>query len=243
MKKEYFIFSIIFCAHIFFAQINNNKKILIVATSANNLISKPDDHTWGCWAPEISDFYATLYNSGFRIKDVDIVSPMGGNVPLAYKMHYPKKIKIPDEEKKAFEDKVKNSLNPSQINPNDYNVIYYSGGYSCLVDYPNSKSIGDIAAKIYENGGIVSALSQGIAGLIPVKLSNDKFLVENKTIATNAFKNKTDSVSKQLIREGAIIGDSKIIADGNLVTAHGAMPITLAKKVLSLIGLTMQKQK
>ncbi len=236
MKKNCFIFSIFFCAQIFFAQINNSKKILIVATNADNLVSKPNDHTWGCYAPEISEFYSTLYNSGFRIKDVDIVSPNGGNVPLAYKMHYPKKFNIPDDEKKALEDKVKNSLAPSQINANDYNVIYYSGGFSCLVDYPKSKNIGDIAAKIYENGGIVAAVCDGVSGLIPVKLSSDTFLVNNKTITTNGFKNKKDTVTKQLMFEGAIISKSKIITDKKIITAHGVMPITVAKQILSLLG-------
>jgi putative intracellular protease/amidase len=243
MKKTFFIYAAFLSFHILSAQLNNNKKILIVATSADNLVSKPEDHTWGCYAPEISDFYSTLYSYGFRAKDIDIVSPKGGKVPLAVNMHYPKKFNLPDDEKKALEEKVNNSLSPSQVKPEDYNVIYYSGGFSCLVDYSKTTDIGAIAASIYNNGGIVAAVCDGVAGLIPIKVDNSRFLVNTKTITTNGFKNKTDTVTKQLINEGAIISDEKIVTDGKLITARGVMPITVANQILSLLGFVIDKKE
>lgn len=243
MKKAVLTCMLFLTWSIAFTQINNAKKILIVATSADNLVSKPNDHTWGCYAPEISDFYATLYSYGFRIKDVDIVSPKGGEIPLAYKMHYPKKFNLPEEEKTALENKVKNSLMPSQVNADDYNVVYYSGGFSCLVDYPSAKSIGDITATVYQNGGIVAAVCDGIAGLLPVKLSNDKFLVSNKTVTTNGFRSQKDSLSKQLLNEGALISKEKMVTDAKLITAHGVMPITVATEILNLLGFSTEKKK
>ncbi len=240
--KPVFIYVLIFKICFSFAQVNNGKKILIVATSADNLLSKPNDHTWGCYAPEISDFYSTLYSYGFRIKDIDIVSTKGGKIPLAVDLHYPKKFAVPEEEKKALAEKVKNSLTPSQINTGDYNAVYYAGGFSCLLDYPTADNIGNITAKIYENGGVVAAVCDGVSGLIPVKLNNNKFLVDGKTITTNGFKHKKDSVTRQLITEGAVISDQKMIVDGKLITAHGVMPITVAKELLSLLGFKVDKK-
>ena len=239
--KFTFIYVLLLSSCFLPAQVNNGKKILIVATNADYLLSKPNNNTWGCYAPEISDFYSTLYSYGFRVKDIDIVSVKGGKIPLAVDLHYPKKFNVPDDEKKLLQEKINNSLLPSQVKAEDYNTVYYAGGFSCLIDYPTSNSIGQITAAIYNNGGVVAAVCDGVSGLLPVKLDKDKFLVADKTITTNGFKNKKDSVTRELIREGANISSEKIVTDGKLITAHGVMPITVAKEVLSLLGFKVEK--
>ncbi len=235
-KSSLILLNFLLCALFVRAQINSGKKILIVATSANNTISRPNDHTWGCYGPEVSDFYSKIYQAGFRIKDVDIVSPKGGSVPLAFNLHYSKKLPIPENEKKALEDKLKNSLTPMQVKPDDYNVIYYAGGFSCLVDYPDSNGIEAIAASIYEKGGIVSAVCDGICGLIPIKLHNNTHLIENKNITTNGYKSQNDRIRERLAENGAIIGSPKVIVDRHIITARGVRPVAVATEVLKLLG-------
>jgi putative intracellular protease/amidase len=146
---------------------------------------------------------------------------------------------VDEENKKEFEYKLKNSLAPSQVNANDYNVIYYSGGFSCLVDYPESKEVAALATKIYESGGIVGAVCDGIAGLIPIKSTNDTFLVANKKITTNGYKKKNDLVSKTLIQHGAYITASKVVNENRIVTARGVRPRSVATEILRLLGLSI----
>jgi len=216
MLRINILFLLLLISNFIHAQLNQGKKILIVATSADNLLTKPDQHTWGCFAPEITEFFSVLNQAGFRAKNFDIVSSKGGAIPLAYPGTYPGKFNVDEENKKEFEYKLKNSLLPSQVNAGDYNVIYYSGGFSCLVDYPESKEVAALATKIYESGGIVGAVCDGIAGLIPIKSNNETFLVANKKITTNGFKKKNDLVSKTLIQQGADITASKVVNENSL---------------------------
>lgn len=45
-------------------------------------------------------------------------------------------------------------------------------------DFPDNKELAAITSKIYENGGVVAAVCHGPAGLVNVKLSNGKYLVD-----------------------------------------------------------------
>lgn len=212
------------------------KKVLIVATSADNLLSKPDDHSWGSYAPEISIFYSVLINAGYRPGDIDLVSPMGGAVPIAYRTVYPKKLHISSYDKNALESKLKNALKPSQVNAADYNVVYYSGGFSCLVDYPSSDSIARIAAAVYSNGGIIGAVCDGIAGLPLIKLDNAQPLVAGKLLTTNGCKRQTDTVSAMLLKAGAVIQSGPLVNSRRLITARGVRPRSVALEVLKTLG-------
>lgn len=57
-------------------------------------------------------------------------------------------------------------------------------------DFPDNKELAAITSKIYENGGVVAAVCHGPAGLVNVKLSNGKYLVEGKKI--NSFTNSEE---------------------------------------------------
>ena len=77
-----------------------------------------------------------------------------------------------------FMNKLGNTLSTDEINPKDYDVIYYTGGHGVIWDFPDDTKMQEIAKEIYENGGIVSAVCHGLAGLLNIKLSNGKNLIE-----------------------------------------------------------------
>jgi putative intracellular protease/amidase len=210
-----------------FAQ--TRKKILIVATSADNLINKPNNHTWGCYTPEITEFYARIYQAGYRIDDIDLVTSKGGVVPQAVGPSYPKKFILPEDEKKALEAKMQKALSPAQVVPERYGVIYYSGGFSCLVDYPNAEGIANIASAIYKQGGIVAAVCDGVCGLLPIKI-NEQYIISGKNISSNG------DLKGRLRERGAIISDDKLSSDRGLITAKGVHPVSVAEEVLRLLG-------
>ncbi len=58
-------------------------------------------------------------------------------------------------------------------------------------DCADNTELTNIAARIYENGCIVAAVCHGPAGLVNIKLSNEKYLVDGKKI--NAFTNEEES--------------------------------------------------
>jgi len=74
---------------------------------------------------------------------------------------------------------------PAQVNPADYGIIFFAGGHACLWDLPTATPIHQIAAAIYEQGGVVGAVCHGPAVLGGLKLSNGTYLVQGKR--ANAF--------------------------------------------------------
>ena len=69
----------------------------------------------------------------------------------------------------------------------DYAAIYYAGGHATMWDLPHSPALDAIAARIYDNGGVVAAVCHGPAGLLNIRLANGRYLIENKQVA--AFTN------------------------------------------------------
>jgi putative intracellular protease/amidase len=71
-----------------------------------------------------------------------------------------------------FRNKLANTLKPSQVNPNDYQAIYYAGGHGVVFDFVDNEELQAIARSIYEKGGIVSGVCHGVVALIKLKLTN-----------------------------------------------------------------------
>merc|ERR1712115_82828 len=66
-------------------------------------------------------------------------------------------------------------------------------GVGVMWDFPDDKVAAATATAIYENGGIVGGVCHGPAGLINIKLSNGKSLVEGKTVT--GFTNEEEEAS------------------------------------------------
>jgi putative intracellular protease/amidase len=212
------------------------KKILFVVTShaTKGSIGQPT----GYYLAEVSHAWEVIKNAGYEI---DFVSPLGGKPPVdGYNLN--------DAVNKAFVDdvvyqnKINNSLMPTQVHVGDYTAIYYAGGHGTMWDFADNAELAKIAATIYESGGAVAAVCHGPAGLVNIKLSNGKYLVDRKKI--NAFTNEEEIAVKlenvvpfmletKLIERGAIfekagLWQEKVVVDGRLVT--GQNPAS-AKKV------------
>lgn len=92
------------------------------------------DKATGLWLAEAVHFYHPLKHHGWEI---DFVSPKGGVTPidpvsLAYEMPEEDKVYLTDV---TFQGKLNNTLTPSQVNPDDYSVIYYAGGHGVIFDF------------------------------------------------------------------------------------------------------------
>ncbi len=158
-----------------------SQKILFVVTS-NGKLGDTGKNT-GYWVSEVTHPWTVLTSKGYEI---DFVSPLGGKCPS--EGNDPS-----DEVSKAFHAnkdalaKIENTLKPSDVIPEEYCAIFYAGGHGVMWDFPGNEVLAGICAKIYENGGVVGAICHGPAGLVNVKLSNGKYLVDGKMI--NSFTN------------------------------------------------------
>ena len=56
---------------------------------------------------------------------------------------------------------------PSQIDPACYRAVYFVGGSNAIYGVPENTELQNIAMHVYErNGGVVSAVCHGAAGLV-----------------------------------------------------------------------------
>jgi len=184
---------------------NMQKKILFVVTS-HDKVGNTGNPT-GYYLSEVSHPWKVLIDAGYEI---DFVSPKGGKAPVdgfdledsVNKLFW---------ENKIYQEKVNNTMKPSQVNTDDYSVIYYAGGHGTMWDFPDNAELMEVARKIYEAGGIVSAVCHGPAGLVNLKLSNGKYLVDGKKI--NSF---TDEEEKSINLENLVpfLLETKLIERG-----------------------------
>lgn len=160
------------------------KNALIVVTSNDQL---GNSGKTGWHLSEVSHVFYPLRNAGFNI---DFASPKGGLAPLDESS-----LILEDEDNKEFvsEKKIKDgieTLRLQDIEPDNYQVIYFSGGHGTMWDFPDNEDINRITARIYENGGIVAAVCHGPAALTEVKLADDNYLIAGKEV--NSFTNEEE---------------------------------------------------
>lgn len=204
-------------------------KALIVVTGHNQLGDTGEETGWHL--SEVSHVYWPLINAGFA---VEFASPSGGEALMDQES-----IKLDDPENKSFIDKLKiaNALKTMalrEVNPDQYQVIYFAGGHGTMWDFPDNPNIDEITRIIYEKGGIVAAVCHGPAALTSVKLTDGEYLVKDKKV--NSFTDEEErAVGKEDIVpflletrlrergahfEGGSNFSEKVVADGRLITGQ-----------------------
>lgn len=166
-----------------------NKKILVVLTSVEKYPSM--NRATGLWLGEAVHFVKKMEDAGYQ---VDYVSPQGGYTPID-----PHSLAMADDtdwawyQKKTFMNRLGSTLNPSQVNPDDYAAIYFAGGHGVIWDFPDNEALQAISRKIYENGGYVSSVCHGAAGLLNIRLSDGTLLVQGKKVT--GFSNEEERLT------------------------------------------------
>ncbi|RBP38133.1 putative intracellular protease/amidase [Roseimicrobium gellanilyticum] len=161
----------------------------------------------GFYLSEVAHPWDVLVNAGYEI---DFVSPKGGKAPVdGFDLADPINKKFWED--KVYREKIEHTKKPSEVAPTEYVAIHFAGGHGTMWDFPDNVALAKIAATIYENNGIVSAVCHGPAGLVNIKLSNGKYLVHGKRI--NAFTNE-EEVAVKLDKVVPFLLESKLIERG-----------------------------
>ncbi len=198
---------------------------------------------------EIIIAYKAFSEAGINI---DFVSPKGGAIPLMY-------LNTSDLLQKEYlydHDlmyALKQTKKPEQINPKNYKAIYYVGGGSAMFDTPIDSKIQKIAVNIYEDQqGVIGAVCHGTAGIVHLKTSDGKYLVNGKRV--NGFPEDHENKSKAyfktfpfLIRETVENHGGKFFfsepqkehveVDGRLITGQNPQSVNkLTEEIIKLIN-------
>ncbi len=224
------------------------KRVLHVVS---NVARFADSTPTGLWLSELTHAYDIFAAKGF---EQHIVSPKGGVSPLE-----PRALKWPllDASAKAWlADRTRSALlsstaRPDEINPADYDAIYFTGGHAVMWDFPESEGLQRIARVIYERGAIVSAVCHGYCGLLNTRLSDGTLLVAGKRVTGFSWREEVlAGVAKkipynaeaEMKRRGALYEKaflpfvSHVVVDGRLVTGQNPWSAkATAKQVAALL--------
>ncbi len=149
-------------------------KVLIVASNVEKVNGKIN----GTYLMEIAIPFDYFIQHNVA---VDIVSPKGGKAAIYHKGDTVQVLKN-IVSNPLFINKTSNTIIPSDIKPKEYSAIIYPGGYGHFWDVYSDKKIAEIAATIYESGGVIGALGHGTADLLNIKLQSNEYLVKGKTV-------------------------------------------------------------
>lgn len=174
------------------------KKILVVVTSNSRL---KNGQAAGYYLPELVDFYNVIRDHGMDTSNIDVISPKGGKAPMyrrtSYLNYYADYDALP-----ALLKKVDNTLKAETLDANRYSAVFYVGGFASLFDLPNDTTIGALASRIYNKGGVLSAVCHGPSGLLAVKRTDGSLVMAGKRITTRSWEE--ESGHDQITREDVL---------------------------------------
>ncbi|MDR0277825.1 MAG: type 1 glutamine amidotransferase domain-containing protein [Paucimonas sp.] len=155
-----------------------SKKILVVLTSVPKYPNL--ERATGLWLGEAVHFVKVVEAAGYQ---VDYVSPKGGYTPID-----PHSLAMADAtdwqwyQNSDFMSRLGATLKPEQVDPQDYSVVYYTGGHGVVWDFPDNEQLQAISRSIYESGGIVASVCHGAVGLLNIRLSDGTLLIDGKEV-------------------------------------------------------------
>lgn len=137
--------------------------------------------TTGFYPPSLAYPFKYLKQKGV---DISFCSPKGGEVSVD-----PWGIELWDHPvvKKCLDDpdvaaKLKATQAAKDLCGKDYDLIHFVGSHGSFFDVHDNPEIKRLVRECYEAKGYISANSDGVAGMVGVKLSNGDYLVKGKAM-------------------------------------------------------------
>jgi putative intracellular protease/amidase len=207
-------------------------KILMILTSHDQLGTT--GLKTGFW---LEEFAAPYYVFKDADADITIASPKGGQPPLDPKSDEPDfqtAATARFKEDTQAQAALAGSLKLSEISPDDYDAVFYSGGHGPLWDLAEDRDSISLIEVMYAAGKTVAAVCHAPAVFLHTEGPDGSPLVEGKSVtgfsnSEEAAVELTDIVPFLLEDELQLIGANYskssdwhpyVITDGNLVTGQ-----------------------
>jgi len=226
-----------------------SKRILHVVSNVAHY-ADPSEPT-GLWLSELTHAYHVFAAKGYEQR---LVSPKGGVSPLE-----PRSLKWPNADAsvkawladQASQALLTNTARPDQIDPADFDAIYFTGGHAVMWDFPDDAALQRITRDIYEQGGIVSSVCHGYCGLLNTTLSDGTLLVAGRRVTgfswleevlAGVAKKVPYNAEQEMKQRGALYEKTllpftpNVVADGRLVTGQNPQSAKVtAEQVVALL--------
>ena len=167
-----------------------NKKILIVLTSHEDLGNT--GKKTGFWTEELAAPYYALADQG---AEITLASPKGGQPPIDPKSEDP--TAQTDATRRMAEDKdllaqLSNTKKLSEVNPADYDAVFYPGGHGPLWDLAEDAISQQLIVDFYKADKPVAFVCHAPGVLRHVKIDGE-YLVNGKNV-TGFTNSEEDAV-------------------------------------------------
>lgn len=211
------------------------KKILIPLT--NHATLGDTDKPNGTYAVELTHPLQVFLEAGY---EYDLASIEGGKAPIYGTDIEGDEINSKILGSEEFQHRINNTMPVSEVKLEEYDAIYYPGGFGLLSDLATNEDFAKISAQHYESGGVVGAVCHGPAGLLPITLGNGEKLLANKSVTGFTREEEIDfgtiddipflleeslarvasQYSKKQPWEVHVIDDDRVITGQNPASAH-----------------------
>ncbi|PQJ73718.1 type 1 glutamine amidotransferase domain-containing protein [Polaribacter butkevichii] len=219
--------------------------ILFVLTSHDKL--GDTGKKTGFWVEEFATPYYTLLDKGANIT---IATPKGGAAPIDPSSDAPDAATAATDRYNNDADaksKIANTKVLADMNPDDFDAVFYPGGHGPLWDLTNDKVSVALIEKFNTQAKPIAFVCHAPAVLRDVKNAEGKALVKGKKIT--GFSNKEEAavgltevvpllLEDMLIESGAFYSNGEnwapyAVQDGNLITGQNpASSELVAEKLL-----------
>ncbi len=226
-----------------------SKRVLHVVSNVAHY-ADPSEPT-GLWLSELTHAWDVFAETGFEQR---IVSPKGGLSPLEPRaLRWPlldasARAWLADEARMAL---LASTVRPDEIDPADYDAIYFTGGHAVMWDFPDDEGLQRITHAIWEGGGIVSSVCHGYCGLLNTMLPDGRLLVAGRRVTGFSWREEVlagvagkmpYNAEEAMKRRGALYEKaflpfvSHVVVDGRLVTGQNPWSAkATARKVAALL--------
>lgn len=211
------------------------KKVLIPVT--NHATLGNTEQANGTYAPELTHVVHVFNQQGIEF---DIASITGGKAPLYGTDIEGDEVNNLILGNEDFQTRINNTLPIAQVDIEDYDAIFYPGGFGLLSDLAENDDVAKLAAQHYEQGGLIAAVCHGPAALLPITLSSGETLLSSKSVTAFTREEEIDFgtiddipflLEEALARKSAryskvqpwlefVIEDERVITGQNPASAH-----------------------
>ncbi|MGO4339890.1 type 1 glutamine amidotransferase domain-containing protein [Labrys sp. KB_33_2] len=228
---------------------SNRGEILVVLTNHSAYPSRPDKT--GLWLTELTHFVDAVEAAGYT---TDFVSPAGGAVPLDERSLgwlYTDRAARAHLNNPHFMTRLKNTMAAADADPRGYAAIYFTGGHGTMWDFRGNNALKNLGERIYRQGGVVSAVCHGAAGLLDLQGADGQPLIAGRRLT--GFSNTEEQLSgikdqvpffleNELKAKGARYSkawlpfSSFVVLDGRLATGQNpGSSKAIAKAVIKIL--------
>lgn len=224
------------------------KRVLFITTSHNDL--GESGLKTGVWLEEVATPYLRLREESIH---VEIASVEGGNIPID---------PVSESEDWMTEDTIRfkgdktamflmnTSLRLDEVNPSEYDLVYFPGGHGPMWDFVNNPLLKNTLQHFIQEEKVIAAMCHGVSVLVDAVAPNGNVFVKGRKITSFADSEEIGVgaekvvpflLESKLTALGGIYSKGKdfsshTVVDNNLITGQNPSSSSeMADKMIELL--------